>query len=170
MYDLRRPGPGSAVQHALGIFVERATANGLVRIASGGQVRPSETIRYSASGVGGSLFEPPTTSRRVKFTVLDAGGQVVFGPVYASANLAGNAWIDATAPPAEGRYILSGVIEGLVRPVSTSIPFEVAANAPTPTPKPEGGFGIGLGDIKSLAILAIVAVAAVNILPALRGK
>jgi hypothetical protein len=81
--------------HALRIERNRGGAWSL--LPSGGSVRPEEPIRFTAAS-------GPGLSTWVDFSVLDAAGATVLGPEQVTGNLAGNAWLDATAPIDPGTY------------------------------------------------------------------
>jgi hypothetical protein len=131
--------------HTLGI--ERNRGGGFSQLAAGGSVLPEEAIRFSAH------FGLQWSSAKATFSVLDARGQVVWGPSEIQANLAGNAWEDVQAPLEPGDYKLLGVATeatpGTFGTLTSSHPmtrtFRVDASAPPP---PGGGFQLpDFGDL-----------------------
>jgi hypothetical protein len=89
------------------VTIERPTNGSWAEVPVGGDVRPQDAVRYSAH-FGGAWYKPDLPNR-ASFTVTDQAGSVVWGgeQTLHDANIAGNAWADATAPAIEGQYQLN---------------------------------------------------------------
>ena len=133
------------------VTIERRVGGKWSNLASNGQVKPEEAIRYSAHyGVGWTSHQKQTT-----FTVVDENEQIVWGPGTYNTNFAGNSWVDANAPVHPGSYTVIGESEGAL-PGSWGLigsgghalerTFRVSESAPEPA-HVDSPNGFSFGDI-----------------------
>jgi hypothetical protein len=130
------------------LSIERNRGGHFSMLSAGGSVAPEEALRF------GAQFGFQWSSSWMHFSILDAEGQVVWGPDKINTNLQGNAWVDVQAPIEPGTYTLVGEATegfpgsfGLIRKShSITRTFKVSAGAP---PVPGGGSILpgGVGDL-----------------------
>lgn len=91
-----------ALMAAISIKLERRSqTGGFSLVGSGSAVQPGEALRVSLTSVQHIPFTDNT-----RFLLRDAEGYV-FGDWRVEENFAGTAWVDFSAPTAEGRYSIS---------------------------------------------------------------
>ena len=156
------------------VSLERRSGNTFSPILSNEAVKPREAIRISAHNA-----MPQTVEFRI--TGIHYPEQVVFGPRSATVGVtSGEAYLDISAPGTEGSYYLKGYnkLLGIAGGHEAEhLLFRVAADAPPPPSEPPatgilGGFNIpsAIGDVKTIGIVAVIALGLIMLGPKLRGK
>lgn len=143
------------------LLVERYGGGKAVPIPNGGKVKPGELIRLSVTGIP-SLVDPT-----VRFTVVGAQGKV-FSTEKNPAPFSSQVVVDWAAPMELGGYVVTASLSSTPLPfprhdqVTT---FEVSESAGEPAVPPEnpGLGGFHLGDIKTLALIALGIVALMSV-------